>query len=163
MIHYADAYWLPTGIASISLLIFFCFLGWLYQRHWRARFDRLVDDVLDVRILTKKKRRKEKKEKRKTRREYEKDKKAKEEQEPKERDEDETEENKLRNNTATLIDLEKDNDLDPQRDPSAVLNGKMASSSRLIANNQELTPVEISRIRVENGSEAADIIEVIKQ
>jgi len=46
MIYYAKLYWLPTGIASICLLIAFCYMGWWYQRHWRQRFKKIVDDVL---------------------------------------------------------------------------------------------------------------------
>jgi hypothetical protein len=47
-IHYAGLYWLSTGIASICLLVVFCYFGWWYQRHWRHRFTKVVDDVLDV-------------------------------------------------------------------------------------------------------------------
>jgi len=45
-IYYANLYWLGGGVASIVLLIFFCYLGWWYQRHWRQRFDKVVKDVL---------------------------------------------------------------------------------------------------------------------
>lgn len=57
-IYYARLYWLSTAIASICLLIIFCYLGWWYQRHWRARFNKVVEDVLDVRLPKKKDRRK---------------------------------------------------------------------------------------------------------
>lgn len=46
MIYYAQKYWLSGGIASIVLLIFFCYMGWWYQRHWRTRFVKVVKDVL---------------------------------------------------------------------------------------------------------------------
>lgn len=46
MIYYANLYWLGTGVASMVLLIIFCYLGWWYQRHWRTRFRKVVTDVL---------------------------------------------------------------------------------------------------------------------
>jgi hypothetical protein len=45
-IYYAKKYWLSTGIASIVLLIVVCYFGWWYQRHWRTRFNKVVDTVL---------------------------------------------------------------------------------------------------------------------
>ncbi len=47
-IYYAQLYWLGTGVASIILLIVFCYLGWWYQRHWRLRFTKVVKDVLGL-------------------------------------------------------------------------------------------------------------------
>jgi hypothetical protein len=55
MIHYAKIYWLSTGIASICLLVIFCYFGWWYQRHWRSRFNKVVEDVLDVSLEKKEK------------------------------------------------------------------------------------------------------------
>jgi hypothetical protein len=52
-IYYAGLYWLSTGIASIGLLIIFCYFGWWYQRHWRSRFDDVVDNILDVKPVIK--------------------------------------------------------------------------------------------------------------
>lgn len=45
-IHYAGLYWLSTGIASICLLVIFCYFGWWYQRHWRMRFHGVVGKIL---------------------------------------------------------------------------------------------------------------------
>jgi hypothetical protein len=45
-VYYASLYWLGTGVASIAMLIIFCYLGWWYQRHWRARFRKVVGLVL---------------------------------------------------------------------------------------------------------------------
>lgn len=56
-IRLARIIWLPTGIASIVLLIMTCYGGWWYQRHWRQQFREVVDmlcrkvegdEVLDV-------------------------------------------------------------------------------------------------------------------
>jgi hypothetical protein len=52
-IFYAGRYWLSTGIASICLLVIFCYFGWWYQRHWRSRFDDVVDNILDVKPVVK--------------------------------------------------------------------------------------------------------------
>ncbi len=46
MIYYAQLYWMGTGVACTVLLSVFCYLGWWYQRHSRAHFKRVVDDVL---------------------------------------------------------------------------------------------------------------------
>jgi len=42
-IRLAKEYWLPTGIASIVLLVMTCYAGWWYQRHWREQFRGVVD------------------------------------------------------------------------------------------------------------------------
>jgi len=52
-IYYAGLYWLSTGIASICTLVIFCYFGWWYQRHWRSRFDDVVDKILDVKPVIK--------------------------------------------------------------------------------------------------------------
>ena len=41
-IYYAKKTWLPTGVASIVVLIVVVYVGWWYQRHWRARFTQLI-------------------------------------------------------------------------------------------------------------------------
>lgn len=45
-IYYARRFWLQTGVASIILLIVTCYVGWWYQRHWRIRFTRIIDELL---------------------------------------------------------------------------------------------------------------------
>jgi hypothetical protein len=45
-IRYAKNFWLPTGIASIVVLVFVCYVGWWYQRHWRSRFVAVIDKIL---------------------------------------------------------------------------------------------------------------------
>jgi len=49
MIYYAKQYWMPTGVASIVILLVFCYLGWMYQRRWRNRFLNAARDVLGTR------------------------------------------------------------------------------------------------------------------
>lgn len=46
-IYYASLYWVSTAIASICLLLIFCYFGWWYQRHWRNRFNNIVKRVLN--------------------------------------------------------------------------------------------------------------------
>ncbi|KAK4221104.1 hypothetical protein QBC38DRAFT_143110 [Podospora fimiseda] len=41
----ASKFWLPTGITSIFLLVYVCYLGWWYQRHSRMRFNIVADEV----------------------------------------------------------------------------------------------------------------------
>ncbi|KAF2689103.1 hypothetical protein K458DRAFT_123851 [Lentithecium fluviatile CBS 122367] len=45
-IYYASRYWLSTGIASMCVLVIFCYFGWWYQRHWRMQFNNVVDQIL---------------------------------------------------------------------------------------------------------------------
>jgi len=47
-IYYARLYWVSTGIASICLLVIFCYFGWWYQRHWRGEFIKVVEKVLEL-------------------------------------------------------------------------------------------------------------------
>jgi hypothetical protein len=42
----ANQFWLPTGVASIVLMIVVCYIGWWYQRHWRLQFQTVVDRLL---------------------------------------------------------------------------------------------------------------------
>ena len=43
----ANEFWLPTGIASIVLMIITCYIGWWYQRHWRHQFNTAVKALLE--------------------------------------------------------------------------------------------------------------------
>ncbi len=45
-IYFATKFWLPTGVASIILLIVVCYIGWWYQRHWRSQFRDVVQQLL---------------------------------------------------------------------------------------------------------------------
>lgn len=45
-IYFATKFWLPTGVASIVLLIVVCYIGWWYQRHWRSQFRVVVQQLL---------------------------------------------------------------------------------------------------------------------
>jgi hypothetical protein len=45
-IYYAQKFWLPTGVASICLMIVVCYIGWWYQRHWRSQFKDAVEQLL---------------------------------------------------------------------------------------------------------------------
>jgi hypothetical protein len=45
-IRLANTFWLPTGVTSIVCLIVVWYVGWWYQRHWRMRFTRLIDELL---------------------------------------------------------------------------------------------------------------------
>jgi hypothetical protein len=47
-IHYASKYWVSTGLAAIALLLIVTYGGWWYQRHWRAKFVKLIDLVLNA-------------------------------------------------------------------------------------------------------------------
>jgi hypothetical protein len=42
VIRLATKFWLPTGVASIVLMIVTCYIGWWYQRHWRHQFNAAV-------------------------------------------------------------------------------------------------------------------------
>jgi hypothetical protein len=46
-IHLARVFWVPTGIASIVLMIITCYIGWWYQRHWRHQFNSAVKALLE--------------------------------------------------------------------------------------------------------------------
>jgi uncharacterized membrane protein AbrB (regulator of aidB expression) len=43
----AQRLWLPTGVASIVLLIITCYIGWWYQRHWRHQYNSAVKALLE--------------------------------------------------------------------------------------------------------------------
>lgn len=45
MIRLAGLYWLSTGVASLALLMSFCYLGWWYQESVRQRFRHVVTVV----------------------------------------------------------------------------------------------------------------------
>jgi hypothetical protein len=47
-IRYARQFWVSTGISAIALLLAVCYGGWWYQRHWRAKFVKLIDYVLNA-------------------------------------------------------------------------------------------------------------------
>jgi hypothetical protein len=49
-IHYAQVFWLPTGVASIVLMIITCYIGWWYQRHWRHQFNAAVKALLEPKL-----------------------------------------------------------------------------------------------------------------
>lgn len=49
-IYYARQFWFSTGISAIALLLAACYGGWWYQRHWRARFVKLIDYVLNAKV-----------------------------------------------------------------------------------------------------------------
>jgi hypothetical protein len=46
-IRLATNFWVPTGIASIVLMIVTCYVGWWYQRHWRHQFNAAVKALLE--------------------------------------------------------------------------------------------------------------------
>lgn len=46
-IRLANVFWVPTGIASIVLMIITCYIGWWYQRHWRHQFNSAVKALLE--------------------------------------------------------------------------------------------------------------------
>jgi hypothetical protein len=46
-IRLASVFWIPTGIASIVLMIITCYIGWWYQRHWRYQFNSAVKALLE--------------------------------------------------------------------------------------------------------------------
>jgi hypothetical protein len=49
-IRLANDFWLPTGIASIVLMIITCYIGWWYQRHWRYQFNTAVKALLEPKL-----------------------------------------------------------------------------------------------------------------
>lgn len=45
-IRLANDFWLPTGVASIVLLIVVCYVGWWYQIYWRIQFNNAAKELL---------------------------------------------------------------------------------------------------------------------
>jgi len=47
-IKYASKFWVPTGVASIVLMIVVCYFGWWYQRYWSTQFKSAIDKLLPL-------------------------------------------------------------------------------------------------------------------